>query len=51
MGMHVVTVGTRANPPRRDIAKLREVGDLRERATSSRPLLAAGMRARMCTLP
>jgi hypothetical protein len=40
----VVIVATRAIPLRRDIEKVREVGALRERATSSRPVLAAGYR-------
>jgi hypothetical protein len=36
MVMHVVTVGTRAKPLRRDIGgKFREVGALRERPTNS----------------
>jgi hypothetical protein len=51
MAMLVVTVGTRPKPPRRGIEKVREVGALRERATSSRFVLAAGMRARPYTLP
>jgi hypothetical protein len=38
----VVIVATRAKQLRRDIEKVREVGALRERATSSRPVLAAG---------
>jgi hypothetical protein len=49
--MHVVTVETRPKPLRRDIMEVREVGALRERAISSRPLFAVGMRARPYTLP
>jgi hypothetical protein len=32
IAMHVVTVGTRAKPLQRDTAKVRDVGDFRERA-------------------
>jgi hypothetical protein len=42
LAMHVVTIGTRAKPLRRDIAEVREVGALRERTISSlRPLRLA----------
>jgi hypothetical protein len=52
MARGVVTAGTtRAKPLRHDIAKVRDVGDFCERAISSCPLLAVGMRARPYTLP
>jgi hypothetical protein len=51
LAMHVVTVGTRAKPPRRETAELREVGALREQAiSSSRSLRTAGMRVCPYTL-
>jgi hypothetical protein len=44
MALHVVTVDTRAKPPRRDIEKGREGGAPRARLTTSRPLLARNIR-------
>jgi hypothetical protein len=51
MTTYVVTVGTRVKPLRCDIEKVRQVGALRERATSSRSVLAVGMRPPPYTLP